>query len=57
MREAGIGTAAGRLRSRLGSEGRDRILNLKPDEIGYQKINSLKIGGVTTYTVHETILK
>lgn len=37
---------------------RDRIANLKPDEIGYQKILSLKMNGVTQqYEVHETILK
>ena len=37
---------------------RDRILNLKPDEIGYQKIISLKMNGVAQpYTVEETILQ
>lgn len=37
---------------------RDRIANLKPDEIGYQKILSLKMNGVSQqYEVHETILK
>lgn len=37
---------------------RDRILNLKPDEIGYQKILSLKMNGMPqTYTVKETILE
>lgn len=37
---------------------RDRILNLKPDEIGYQKILSLKMNGVSqTYSVKETILE
>lgn len=37
---------------------RDRIANLKPDEIGYQKILSLKMNGVPQqYEVHETILK
>ncbi|MEJ7770125.1 MAG: M1 family metallopeptidase [Chitinophagaceae bacterium] len=36
----------------------DRIMNLKPDEIGYQKILSLKIGGVEQkYQVKETILQ
>lgn len=37
---------------------RDRILNLKPDEIGYQKINSIKMDGAAQkFTVHETILE
>jgi hypothetical protein len=37
---------------------RDRIQNLKPDEIGYQKILSLKMNGVVqNYKVHETILE
>ncbi|MFT3701428.1 MAG: M1 family metallopeptidase [Agriterribacter sp.] len=37
---------------------KDRILNLKPDEIGYQKILSLKMNGVAQdYTVYETILE
>ena len=37
---------------------KDRILNLKPDEIGYQKINSLKMDGrVQSFTVEETILE
>jgi hypothetical protein len=36
----------------------DRILNLKPDEIGYQKIISLKMNGrPQTYRVLETILE
>jgi len=37
---------------------RDRILNLKPDEIGYQKIISLKMNGVQQpFKYHETILE
>ncbi len=37
---------------------RDRILNLKPEEIGYQKIGSLKMDGVAQkFTMHETILE
>ena len=37
---------------------KDRIQNLKPDEIGYQKILSLKMNGVPQqYTVDETILE
>ena len=37
---------------------RDRILNLKPDEIGYQKVVSLTMNGVAQpYTVDETILE
>ncbi|MBL0133982.1 MAG: M1 family metallopeptidase [Chitinophagaceae bacterium] len=37
---------------------RDRILNLKPEEIGYQKILSLKMNGVAQeYKVQETILE
>ncbi len=40
------------------SRVRDRILHLKPDEIGYQKVLSLKMNGVAQpYTVHETILE
>ncbi|MBX2922657.1 MAG: M1 family metallopeptidase [Chitinophagaceae bacterium] len=36
----------------------DRILNLKPDEIGYQKILSLKMNGVPQeFKVYETILE
>jgi hypothetical protein len=37
---------------------KDRILNLKPDEIGYQKINSLKMNGRSqSFRVLETILE
>ncbi|ULQ58250.1 M1 family metallopeptidase [Flavihumibacter rivuli] len=37
---------------------RDRIQNLKPDEIGYQKVLSLKMNGVPQqYKLHETILE
>jgi hypothetical protein len=37
---------------------RDRILNLKPDEVGYQKILSLKMNGVAQqYKIDETILE
>jgi len=37
---------------------KDRILNLKPDEIGYQKIISLKMNGLPQeFTIHETILE
>lgn len=37
---------------------KDRILNLKPEEIGYQKIVSLKMNGVTQpFEYHETILE
>jgi hypothetical protein len=37
---------------------RDRILNLTPEEIGYQKVLSLKMNGVPqTYETDETILK
>lgn len=37
---------------------KDRILNLKPEEIGYQKVLSLKMNGVTQeYKVYETILE
>lgn len=40
------------------SRVRDRILNLKPDEIGYQKIISLKMNGTAQqFTVKETILE
>ena len=36
----------------------DRIVNLQPDEIGYQKIGSVKMNGrPQKYTVHETILE
>ena len=37
---------------------RDRINNLKPDEIGYQKVNALTMNGVKQeYIMHETILE
>lgn len=37
---------------------KDRIANLKEDEIGYQKIISLKMNGVPqSFTYHETILE
>jgi Peptidase family M1 domain len=37
---------------------RDRISKLKPDEIGYQKITSLKMDGVPQpYTIEETIMQ
>jgi hypothetical protein len=37
---------------------KDRILNLKPDEIGYQKIISLKMNGIPQpFIYHETILE
>jgi len=37
---------------------KDRILNLKPDEIGYQKIISLKMNGIPQpFKYHETILE
>ncbi len=37
---------------------RDRILNLKPDEIGYQKINSIKMNGrEQRFKMMETILE
>jgi hypothetical protein len=37
---------------------KDRIVNLKPDEIGYQKIISLKMNGVAQpFKYHETILE
>jgi hypothetical protein len=37
---------------------KDRILNLKPEEIGYQKIVSLKMNGIPQkFIYHETILE
>jgi hypothetical protein len=40
------------------SRVKDRILNLKPDEIGYQKILSLKMNGrKQNFKMHETILE
>jgi len=37
---------------------KDRIVNLKPDEIGYQKIVSLKMNGIPQpFKYHETILE
>jgi hypothetical protein len=37
---------------------KDRILNLRPDEIGYQKVLSLKMNGVAqSYKEEETILQ
>ena len=36
----------------------DRILNLKPDEVGYQKVTSIKMNGKEQKTIlHETILE
>ncbi len=46
-------------RSGVDWDGRvkDRISKLQPNEIGYQKINSLKLNGVAQkYTIEETIL-
>ncbi|MBN8833866.1 MAG: peptidase M1 [Niastella sp. SCN 39-18] len=40
------------------SRVKDRISKLSPEEIGYQKVLSLKLNGVPQpFTVHETILK
>ncbi|MEO6537781.1 MAG: M1 family metallopeptidase [Ferruginibacter sp.] len=40
------------------SRVKDRILNLKPEEIGYQKIISLKMNGIPQpFKYHETILE
>ena len=40
------------------SRVKDRIANLKPDEIGYQKVLSLKMNGIAQpYKVDETILE
>ena len=40
------------------SRVKDRILNLKPDEIGYQKIKQISIGGVAQkFQVKETIMQ
>jgi hypothetical protein len=37
---------------------RDRIVNLKPDEIGYEKVTSIKMNGRPQKTIlHETILE
>jgi hypothetical protein len=37
---------------------KDRILNLTPEEIGYQKINRLSIAGITQkFEIHETIMQ
>jgi len=37
---------------------RDRILNLQPDEIGYQKVKWIKMNGIVQTTkLHETILE
>ncbi len=37
---------------------KERIQNLKPDEIGYQKVRSLKMNGrIQQYWLHETILE
>jgi hypothetical protein len=37
---------------------KDRIANLKPEEVGYQKINSIKMNGrLQTFKVEETILE
>jgi hypothetical protein len=53
----------GKIKGRRGSADwdarvRDRIQNLKPEEIGYQKILSLKMNGVSqTFKEQETILQ
>ncbi|MBS1565288.1 MAG: M1 family metallopeptidase, partial [Bacteroidetes bacterium] len=40
------------------SRVRDRILNLQPDEIGYQKVKWVKVNGIAqTLKEHETILE
>ena len=52
------GTIQGGRNADWDSRVKDRILNLKPDEIGYQKINSLKMNGrAQTFKVLETILE
>ncbi|MBC8034303.1 MAG: M1 family metallopeptidase [Chitinophagaceae bacterium] len=45
---------------RLDWDGRvkDRILNLKPEEVGYQHINALKMDGIVQkYRIYETIME
>lgn len=40
------------------SRVKDRILNLKPDEVGYQKVSSVRINGIDQILeMHETILE
>ena len=52
------GQLSGSRGGRLGPAGKDRILNLKPDEIGYQKVLSLKMNGrPQKYETLETILE
>ena len=56
-RRQGAVNGAG-VRSDWDSRVKDRILNLKPDEIGYQKILSLKMNGKPqSFKVLETILE
>ena len=56
-RRQGAVNGAG-VRSDWDSRVKDRILNLKPDEIGYQKILSLKMNGkAQSFKVLETILE
>jgi hypothetical protein len=57
-RELGKNTIKATGRQDWDARVKDRILNLKPDEIGYQKIVSLKMNGVPQpFVYHETILE
>jgi len=58
MRSRELGKVLTNNRPDWDSRVKDRILNLKDDEIGYQKIISLKMNGVSQpFKYHETILE
>ncbi|MFC4262165.1 M1 family metallopeptidase [Ferruginibacter yonginensis] len=58
VRSRELGKVAVNGRADWDARVRDRILKLKPDEVGYQKIISLKMNGVPQpFKYHETILE
>lgn len=57
-RSRALGKKTVRGRADWDARVRDRIANLKPDEIGFQEVKNLKVNGVAQQTeLHETILK
>lgn len=58
VRSRELGTVMVNGRPDWDSRVRDRIYNLKPDEIGYQRVKSIKMNGVEQRTIeHGTILE
>ena len=58
QRSRHMGTVAINGRADWDGRVRDRILNLKPEEVGYQKVKWIKMNGVAqTMKEHETILE